>query len=302
VEPDAISVVELGAGGQTTRLPIRDARGVAASADQLWIATHDDQLARVDHAGRALGPAHSLPFSARAVIQPAPCGPVAAVWSSNPALALIDDFGQLAATELADVDIALPLTGRRFVTARGAKLTLPSGLVTTLAPNTTVLGGAVMADGKSVTLLVAHAGGRQLIVVSLGTSQITQRCATLSPTVRRATRRSLANRPVRAAGAPAPRFTPGASSAPSGSIMTWVRSSRGGRSNVSSNASGSDCSSTAGMNRFRRAVPEPARAKRHRPPEPPPLADDHAVPAGRRCAALSHDRVAVAVACVTSYP
>jgi len=105
---------------------------------------------------------------------------------------MIDDFGQLAATELADVELALPLTGRRFVTTRGAKLTLPSGLVTTLPPNTTVLGGAVMADGKSVTLLAAHAGGRQLIVVSLGTGQITQRHAILASTVRLAIRRGLA--------------------------------------------------------------------------------------------------------------
>ena len=192
VEPDAISIVELGADGQTTRLPIRDARVVAAFADQLWIATHDDQLARIDHAGRALRAAHSIPFSARAVLQPAPYGPAAAVWLSNPALALIDDLGQLAATELVDVDIAFPLTGRRFITARGSELTLPSGLVTTLPPKTTALSGAVMADGKSVTLLVAHAGAHQLIGVSLGTGQITQRCPTPSSTVRIATRRSFA--------------------------------------------------------------------------------------------------------------
>ena len=190
MDPDAISVVELGAGGRTTRIPIRDARAVAAFADQLWVATHDDQLVRMDHAGRPLAPPCALPFSGRAMLQPAPCGPPAAVWSSHPAVALIDDFGQLVATELPAVDLALPLTGRRFVTARGAKLTLPSGLVTALPPNTTVLGGAVMADGKSVALLVGQGGGRQLFVVSLGTGQITQRCAVRSPTLRIATRRS----------------------------------------------------------------------------------------------------------------
>lgn len=158
VDPDAISVIELGAGGQTTRLPIRYAHTVAAFADQLWIAIHDDQLA--------------------------PCGPAAAVWSSNPALALIADFGQLAVTEIAEVDLPPPLTGRRgrrFITTRGAKLTLPSGLATKLPPNTTVLAGAVMADGKSVTLLVAHAGSRQLVTVLLGTGQTMQRCAAPSP-------------------------------------------------------------------------------------------------------------------------
>jgi hypothetical protein len=190
-EPDAISIVDLGASGQTMRLPIRDARAVTAFADQLWIATHGDQLLRIDHAGRALGPLYSLPFAARAVLQPAPCGPVAAIWSSTPAIALIDDLGH-ASSELSGVDIAIPLTGRRFVTARGAELTSPSGVVTMLAPNTTVLAGAVMSDGKSVTLLIAYGGGRQLVVVSLGSGQITRRCATPSSTIPLATRRSLA--------------------------------------------------------------------------------------------------------------
>ena len=131
VEPDAVSVIELG-GGRTTRLPIRGARAVAAFADQLWVATQDDQLARIDPTGRPLAPVRALPFATRRMLQPAPCGPAAAVWSSSPALALIDDFGQLAATEIPDVDLALPLTGRRFVTARGARLTLPAGLVTKL--------------------------------------------------------------------------------------------------------------------------------------------------------------------------
>jgi hypothetical protein len=190
IDPDAISVVELGAAGHTRRIPIPRARAVAAFADQLWIASHDDQLVRVDHAGRPLAAPSALPFSGCAALQPAPCGPPAAIWSSRPALALIDDFGQLVATELAAVDLALPLTGRRLVTARGARLTLPSGLVTPLPPNTTVLGGTVMADGKTVTLLVSHAGGRQLLVVSLGTGQIVQRCTVRSPTLRIATRGS----------------------------------------------------------------------------------------------------------------
>src|SRR5262249_47497492 len=97
VEPDALSVIKLGAG-QTTMVSIRGARAVAAFADQLWVATHDDQLARVDHAGQPLAPLRRLPFSTRAVLQPAPWGPPAAVWSSSPALALIDDAGQLTAS------------------------------------------------------------------------------------------------------------------------------------------------------------------------------------------------------------
>lgn len=191
-ERDAISIIELGGDGQTTRLPIHDARAIAAFVDQLWIVTHDDRLVRVDRAGRALGPPCALPFATRAVLDPAPCGPAAAIWPSSPAVALIEHFGQLASTELVGGELTLPLTGRRFVTAHGARLTLPSGRVTMLAPGTTVLGGAVMSDGQSVTLLVARDGGRQLIVVSLGTGQVTRRCATPSSTVRLAARRSIA--------------------------------------------------------------------------------------------------------------
>src|SRR6185503_8023288 len=192
VDPDAIAVVELYPAGQTTRLAIRDARAVAAFADQLWVATHRDELARMDYTGRLLAPVRSLPFAARAVLHPAPWGAAAAVWSSTPALALLDDFGQLVDTEIADVDLALPLTGRRFVTARGARLALPSGLVIVLAPGTTVLGGAAAADGKLLTLLVGLGGSRQLIGIALGTGQIAQRCAIPSATVRLATRRGLA--------------------------------------------------------------------------------------------------------------
>jgi hypothetical protein len=192
VDPDAIAVVELRASGSTTRLAIRDARAVAAFADQLWVATRDDELARLDYDGRLLAPARALPFAPRAVLHPAPWGAAAAVWSSSPALALLDDFGQLVDTEVADVDVALPLTGRRLVTARGARLTLPSGLATVLAPGTTVLGGAAMADGKLITLLVGCGSSRLLVAVSLGTGQIAQRCAIPPATVRVATRRNFA--------------------------------------------------------------------------------------------------------------
>jgi hypothetical protein len=102
IEPDAIVVVDV-PDGRTLRLPYANARAVAGFDDQLWIATHDDHLVRVDLAGRPFGEPAPLPFSARAVLQPAPCGPAAAVWLSNPVLALIDDFGQLTATELVDV-------------------------------------------------------------------------------------------------------------------------------------------------------------------------------------------------------
>jgi hypothetical protein len=190
-EPDAISVVDLVAS-RTARLPLAAARAVAGFDDQIWIATSDDRLLRVDHAGRSLGEPLPLPFAARAVLEPAPCGPPAAIWASSPPVALIDDFGQLRCTELADADLTLPLTGRRLVTVRGTRITLPSSVVVPLPPNTGVLGGAVMADGKFATLLVAQAAGRQLLTISLSTGQVSQRSPLFPAAVRVATHRHLA--------------------------------------------------------------------------------------------------------------
>jgi len=185
LESDAVSFVEL-ASSTTIRIPVDNARAVAGFDDQIWIATHDDRLLRVDRAGHPIGQPCALRFSARAVLEPAPCGPPAALWASDPGLALIDDFGQFGASDVPACDLALPLTGRRFVAARGTRLTLPSGLVVALpsAP----LAGTVMADGRSVVLLVAS---RQLVSVSLGTGRTTV-CGTVGSNLRVANRRGLA--------------------------------------------------------------------------------------------------------------
>ena len=184
VQPDAITVVDA-AVRRTTRLSaFTDARAAAGFDDQLWIATRDDQLVRTDLAGRVLGAPVALPFAGRGQLAPAPCGPAAAVWASAPPVALIDDFGSLVANELGEVDLALPLTGRRSVAVRGSRVTLPSGVVVRLPPSSTVLGGAVMADAASVMLLVARDAGRQLISIALGSGQIALSCVAPSPTVR----------------------------------------------------------------------------------------------------------------------
>ncbi|HET9987273.1 MAG TPA: hypothetical protein VFQ65_02115, partial [Kofleriaceae bacterium] len=190
VEPDAISIVDLH-DNQTRRLEHRDARGAIAFDDQVWIATAEDQLERCDVMGRPIGTPYPLAFAASGVLTAAPCGPAAAVWSSTPALAVIDDFGQLVTTELPDVDLVLPLTGRRYLVARGARLVLPSG-VTTQLPATNVLGGAVMADGRSATLIVGHAGNRELVTLSLGTGQLGRRYGLTGSHVRIATQRAIA--------------------------------------------------------------------------------------------------------------
>ena len=191
-EPDAISLVEI-ESGRAVRLPIQDARAVAGFESELWIATHEDKLVRVAYDGTPLGAPEPLPFSARAAFVPAPCGSAAAIWGSLPHVALVESGGEITRTELgADADAVLPLSGRRALVARGTQITLPSGAVTPLAPNTRVLGGGVLADGKLAALLVAAPGGYRLLALSLGTGHIIQQCTMPSATVRIATRRGIA--------------------------------------------------------------------------------------------------------------
>jgi hypothetical protein len=175
IDPDSIAVVDLETS-TTRRLAFANARALGVHDDQLWIATHDDQLVRTDLVGHVLGEPMSLPFAATANLVLAPCGPPSAVWSASPAVALVDDLGVLRRIDLAEADATLPLTGRRHLVARGARLVLPSGMAVPLPPGSSVVGGVVMADGKSATVLVAGASGRQLFSIAIGTGQI-QRCA-----------------------------------------------------------------------------------------------------------------------------
>jgi len=169
VEPDALIVVE--AGRQTTRLAYRNVRAVAGFDDQLWIAT-DDELVRVDPTGHPIGNALPIAFASGATLVPAPCGPAAAVWTATPPIALVDDFGTLVRVDLLDTNLAVPVSGRKHIACRGSKVTFPSGIVSQLPPNASVVAGVVMADGKTMILLVATESRRQLVTGSLTGGQI----------------------------------------------------------------------------------------------------------------------------------
>jgi hypothetical protein len=199
--PDEVIAVDTSAG-LALRLPYR-ARAIACFDDELWLATRDHELVRVDPTGALLGPPVALPFAAHAVLTPAPCGPPAAVWSSPaPVVCAVarpasgptvrarcltrrplrepPPDGAVTCTEL-DADAVIPITGRRLVVARGSCLTLPSGLTLTLAPGARVLGGCVASDGKSLVLRVARDRAHELLVIALGLGQILQRRAIAAP-------------------------------------------------------------------------------------------------------------------------
>src|SRR5262245_23299728 len=176
IGPHEITVMDP-AGALTICLPYRGVRAVAGFDDELWIATHDDRLVRVDPTGAMLGAPAMLPFAATAVLTPAPCGHPAAVWSSpTPVMCLSPSSASSGArsrcqtrralrepevdaatcVEIDAADAVIPITGQRVVVARGSRVILPSGVTVALAPNSQVLGGSVTADGRSLALLVAE--------------------------------------------------------------------------------------------------------------------------------------------------
>jgi MoxR-like ATPase len=192
IDPASVSVVDVETG-DARQLPFADTRATAAFDDQLWIVGHDDKLIRVDYDGNQLGDTVQLSFSARAHLHVAPCGAAAAIWGALPHVALREEAGAIMRVEIpGDPDAVIPLTGRKWLIAKRALLTLPTGLVVPLPSNTTVLDGAVMTDGKCCALLITHAGGRQLIVVALGTGQIVYRRAVPKGSVRIAAARGTA--------------------------------------------------------------------------------------------------------------
>ncbi|MEO6777810.1 MAG: ATP-binding protein [Kofleriaceae bacterium] len=183
VEPTELAIVDV-VGGAVLRIA-EAARAACMAGDQIWVANRDDQLVRYDVSGRALGEPIALPVVASPHLEPAPCGSPSAIVGG---VSLLDDFGTMVRIELGD-ELAIPLTGRRHLVVRGARVTLPSGTSLTLAPGSTVSGGAVMQDGNTFVLAVAHGGGRQLVLGSLSSSQILQRCSVPATTVHLATRR-----------------------------------------------------------------------------------------------------------------
>jgi len=100
VEPDVVAVVDL-TTSTTRRFEYRDVRAAAAFDDQLWIATHDLDLVRLDASGRVLGRPVRLPSAVPSVLVLALCGPAAAVWSG---VAYVDDFNELVPVTLPAAD------------------------------------------------------------------------------------------------------------------------------------------------------------------------------------------------------
>ena len=175
----------------TRRIAVPGVIAATAFADQLWLAHGEvPVLERFDPSGARIGAPCSLPVGAGSLIAAA-AGTAAALWTSSPAIALLDEGGVIKTMPAPATDLALPLTGRRWVTATGARVVAPSGLSCELEPGTRVLAGAIVLDGTAAAILTERTGGRALVVVGLANGRLQLRQPVPSAPLRVAARRGL---------------------------------------------------------------------------------------------------------------
>jgi ATPase family protein associated with various cellular activities (AAA) len=187
VDGDAVTI-------DTARIAVEHPIAAVAFADQVWIA-HGREPVCTRHApdGRVLD-TRPLPAGGATLVAAA-VGAPAAAWLGAPTgpLALIAEPAALVALPgPRSAELALPLTGRRWVTATGARVVAPSGLACELAAGSRVLGGAIVLDGSAVVVLVERARGRELVVIGLSNGRPQLRHAIAPGPLRVAARRGLA--------------------------------------------------------------------------------------------------------------
>jgi hypothetical protein len=191
VEADAVTVADP-RGRVAVRIPAVRPLAAVGFADGVWIARGATPvLARHALDGRAQGE-QALPISDGATLIAAPVGAPAAVWTGAPPLAVIAEPAGLARLAgPAGADVAIPLTGRRWVTASGARVTAPSGLSCELAAGARIADGAVVLDGTAAVFAVERPGGRELAVVGLSSGRLQLQRAIPPGMLRAAARRGL---------------------------------------------------------------------------------------------------------------
>jgi len=188
-EADAVTLVELHGEGRR-RIAISGVQAVAAFADQVWVATRTGALIRLTRDGRQLDE-HALPVDPDGVLIPTTIGAPAALWTAREPVMLVDDLGSLAFIPT-HVNAVIPISGRRFASYAGLRLTLPAGLSTTLALGGRITGGGVVFEGTSLALIADHIRVRDIVVLALASGRVLQTITVLPGTVRFAARRGLA--------------------------------------------------------------------------------------------------------------
>ncbi|MFT3697990.1 MAG: hypothetical protein QM831_32920 [Kofleriaceae bacterium] len=184
VERDRVVVTD---HHQIVTIAIEGACAAVGFADQIWIASKDETLHRFTPTGTPIGDPMILPFAEQALFVPAPCGPPTAVWGDT---ALYSDTqSRLGRTSLPQVDLALPVTYRQFVISAWRRLLLPNAKATPF--QTAITGGAVLADGSEVAIVLGSGLTRELALVSMSTGAVHSRMPAPSGLLRLANRRGI---------------------------------------------------------------------------------------------------------------
>ena len=170
VDGDGIAVVDL-RGRPTVRVAVAGVRAAVGFTEQLWVAHGESPvLDRYGYDGRRLDPVgFALPPGGHSLVA-APVGDAAALWTATPHVVVLEEGGTPRLGSVPTCETAIPLTGRRWVTASGGRITVPSGLACEIEPGKRVLGGAIVFDGTAVALIAERADrttGRELVMLSL---------------------------------------------------------------------------------------------------------------------------------------
>jgi hypothetical protein len=187
--PDSITLVDV-RGDRRQRIAIPGVQAVAAFADQIWVATRTGALIRLACDGRRIDE-HALPIDPDGVLIPAMIGGPSALWAARESVMLVDDLGALAIVP-SHRDAGIQVAGRRFAHYAGQRLTLPTGLSTTLASGHRITGGSVVLEGTSIALIAEHDRGRDLVVLALPSGRLVQTVGLPPGTIRIAAGRGLA--------------------------------------------------------------------------------------------------------------
>ncbi len=192
VDDDGVAIVDL-RDRPTVRIAVAAARSAVAFTDQVWVAHGTPPvLDRYGYDGRRLDAVpFALPEGGHGLVA-APVGDAAALWTATPHVVVLEEGGAPRLGTVPVCETAIPLTGRRWVTATGARITVPSGLACELEPGKRVLGGIIAFDGTAVALIAERADrttGRELIMLSLANGRAVLRRAVPAAEIRVGARR-----------------------------------------------------------------------------------------------------------------
>ncbi|MBA3397181.1 MAG: hypothetical protein H0T89_31420, partial [Deltaproteobacteria bacterium] len=188
-EPDAL-VIEAVDGTPRRRVELSAIQSIAAFTDQVWVATRAGTLVRLTLDGRTIGE-HALQGDVAATLIPTTVGAPAAMWTTSQPTIIVDDLGALAFLDV-DADAVVPVAGRRYVRAVGARVTLPTGAICTLVNGARIASACVLFDGTSLLALADHQGRRTAMLIALSSGRIQQTLMLPSEPLAIAARRGLA--------------------------------------------------------------------------------------------------------------